>query len=43
MILKFLEKINHNFSHVSIFGNMFPESDGFVAMPVTSCIKDTML
>ena len=28
------------FSHVFIFGNMFPESHGFVAMPVTRCIKD---
>ena len=24
-----------------LLGNMFPESYGFVAMPVTSCIKDT--
>ena len=35
------EKFNHPFSHVFIFGNMFPESHGFVAMPVASCIKDT--
>ena len=39
-ILKFSEKFNYPFSHVFIFGNMFPESHGFVAMPVTSCIKD---
>ena len=25
-----------------MFGNKFPESQGFIAMPVTSCIKDTM-
>ena len=31
----------HPFSHVFIFGNMFPESRGFVAMPVTNCIKET--
>ena len=40
-ILKFSEKFNHLFSHVSIFGNMFDENQGFIAMPVTSCIKDT--
>ena len=40
-ILKFSEKFDHPFSHVFIFGNMFPESHGFIAMPVTSCIKDT--
>ena len=40
--LKFSEKFNHQFSHVFfIFGNQFPESLGFVAMPVTSWIKDT--
>ena len=27
--------------HVLIFGNMFPESRGFIAMPVTGCIEDT--
>ena len=35
MILKFSEKFNYKFSHVFIFGNMFPESHGFVAVPVT--------
>ena len=39
-ILKFSEKFDHPFSHVFIFGNLFPESHGFVAMPVTSHIKD---
>ena len=29
------------FSHVFIFSTMFPKSLGFVAMPGTSCIKDT--
>ena len=38
---KFFEKFDHPFSHVFIFRNMFPDSYGFVAMPVTSCIKDT--
>ena len=32
---------DHPFLHVFIFGNMFSESRGFVAMLVTSCIKDT--
>ena len=32
---------DHPFSHVFMYGNMFPESHGFVAMPVTRCIKDT--
>ena len=41
MTLKFSEKLDHAFSHVFIFDNMFPESHGFVAMPVTGCIKDT--
>ena len=36
-ILKFSDKLNHPF----LFGNMFPQGHGFVAMPVTSCIKDT--
>ena len=27
------KKIGHPFSHLLIFGNMFPASDGFVAMP----------
>ena len=40
-ILKFSEKFYYKFSHVFIFGTMFPESYGFVAMQVTSCIKDT--
>ena len=39
--LKFSEKFDHQFSNVFIFDNMFPESHGFVALPVTSCIKDT--
>ena len=41
MILNLFLKFNHPFSHVFIFGNMFPESYSFIAMPVTSCIKDT--
>ena len=41
MTLKFSEKLCHPFSHVLLFGNLFPESHGFVATPVTSCIKDT--
>ena len=32
-------KFDHSFSQV-LFGNMFPESHGFVAIPVASCIKD---
>ena len=35
------QKIDGIFSHAFIFGNMFPESHCFVAMPVTSCVKDT--
>ena len=35
------EKFNHPFLHMVIFVNMFSESHGFVAMPVTSSIKDT--
>ena len=35
------EKLDHKFLHDFIFGPMFPESHGFVAMPITSCIKDT--
>ena len=31
----FLEKSDHQFSHVFIFINMFPETHGFVAMLVT--------
>ena len=34
MTLKFPEKFDHPFSHVFIFGNMFPECHGFVAMPL---------
>ena len=34
--LRFAEKFDHLFSYVFIFGNMFRESRGFVAMPVTS-------
>ena len=41
MGLKFTEKFEDRFSHVFIFGDMFPEIQGFVAMPVRSCIKDT--
>ena len=32
MILKFSEKFVHQFSHVFIFGNMFPERHGFDAV-----------
>ena len=39
--LKFSEKFHHPFSHIFIFGNMFPESHGFVVMQITSCIMDT--
>ena len=34
-MLGFYEKLDHTFSHVLIFGNMFPQSHGFVAVPVT--------
>ena len=34
MILKYSEKYQHQFLHVLIFGNMFPESHGFVAVPI---------
>ena len=40
-ILKFSKKFYNPFSHDFMFGNLFPESHGFVAMPVTSSIKDT--
>ena len=30
------EKVNDLFSYVFIFGNIFPERHGFVAVPVTS-------
>ena len=39
-ILKFSEKFDDPFSQFFLFVNMFLESHGFVAMPVTSCIKD---
>ena len=39
-ILKFSEEFDHSFSHIFIFGNIFPKSSGFVAMPVTSRIID---
>ena len=43
--LRFFEKFDHPFSHVFIYacGNKFSRSQGFVALPVTSCIKDTCL
>ena len=41
MTLKSSEKFDRRLLYVFLFGNMFPESHGFVAMPVTSCIKDT--
>ena len=41
--LKFSEKFDNSFSHVFIFGNMFPESHGFVAMPVTICISKILV
>ena len=34
-ILKFSKKFDHSFSHVFVFDKMFPESRGFIAMPVT--------
>ena len=37
--LRFSEKFYHPFSHVCIFSNMFPESHGFIVMPVTNFIK----
>ena len=33
-ILKFSEKFYHPFLHVFIFSSMFPESHGFVAVPI---------
>ena len=38
--LKFSDKFDHPFAYVSIFGNMFRDSRSFVAVPITSCIKD---
>ena len=35
MTLIFCENFDHLFSHVFVFGNMFPGSHGFVAVPVT--------
>ena len=35
MILKYPEKFEHPFSQVFLFGNMFPEGHGFVAVPFT--------
>ena len=43
MMLKFSQKFNHPILHVFLFGIMFPESHSFVAMPVTSYIKDTFI
>ena len=40
-LLRFSEKFDNPFSHVFIFGKMFPESHGCVAMATTSCIEDT--
>ena len=34
--LKFVKKFDHPFSHVFMFSNMFPESKGFVVMPISS-------
>ena len=42
-VTKFSENFDNPFSHVFIFGNMLPESYGFVAMPVTSRIKDKIM
>ena len=39
--LKFSEKYDHLFTNYFAFGNMFPESHGFVVISVTSRIKDT--
>ena len=33
--LRFAEKFDHLFSHVFTFSNMFPESHGFISVPVT--------
>ena len=41
MTLKFSEKFDHSFTCVFIFSNILSESNGFVVMPITSCIKDT--
>ena len=37
----FWQILRSMFAYVFIFGNMFPERHGFVAMHVTSCIKGT--
>ena len=34
--MRYAEKFDHPFSHVFIFSNMFPESHGFVSVPVKS-------
>ena len=34
-IVNFSEKSDHPILHVFIFGDMFPEGHGFVAVPVT--------
>ena len=41
-ILNCFEKFDHPFSHVFLLSNVYPESHGFVAMPVTSYIKDNV-
>ena len=40
-ILKFSEKFDYQVARLFLFGNMLPQSHDFVAMLVTSCIKDT--
>ena len=39
--LNFSENLDHRFSLVYIFGNMFPESKGLVAISVISSIEET--
>ena len=34
--LRFSEKLDHEFLHDFIFGNMFPKSHGYIAVPVAS-------
>ena len=38
-VVKFPHKFDDLFSHVFIFRNMFPESHGFIAMPVQAVSK----
>ena len=38
-ILRFSKKFDPSFLHVFLFGNMFPESHGFAAAPITSSNK----